>query len=84
MSENWQQVWELHDPASGKPEDWVRYARALVTGAGDSASESDRQQQAAIALLQAQSLGEDSEKLQSQLESWLQEDLETAMAALNI
>jgi len=84
MSENWQQVWELHDPASEKPEDWVRYARALVTGAGDSVSESDRQQQAAIALLQAQSLGEDSEKLQSQLESWLQEDLDTAMAALNI
>lgn len=84
MSENWQQVWQLHDPASEKAEDWMRYARALMTGAGDSASESDRQQQAAMALLQAQSLGADREQLQSQLEGWLQEDLETAMTALNI
>ena len=52
--------------------------------AGDAASESDRQQQAAMALLQAQSLGADKEQLQSQLEGWLQEDLETAMTALNI
>jgi uncharacterized protein YfiM (DUF2279 family) len=84
MSENWQQVWQLHDPASENPEHWLRYARALVTGAGDAASESDRQQQAAMALLQAQSLGADKEQLQSQLEGWLQEDLETAMTALNI
>jgi NAD(P)H-hydrate repair Nnr-like enzyme with NAD(P)H-hydrate epimerase domain len=41
-------------------------------------------QQAAMALLQAQSLGADKEKLQSQLEGWLEEDLETAMTALNI
>ena len=49
MSENWQQVWQLHDPASENPEHWLRYARALVTGAGDAASDSDRQQQAAMA-----------------------------------
>ena len=37
-----------------------------------------------MALLQAQSLGADKDQLQSQLDGWLQEDLETAMTALNI
>jgi hypothetical protein len=84
MSENWQQLWQAHDPASEKPEDWLGYARALVHGAGDAASEAERLQQAAMALMQAQRLGAKADNLESQVESWLQEDLETAMNALNI
>ena len=84
MSESWQQVWQAHDPASEKPEDWLGYARALVQGAGDAASEAERLQQAAMALMQAQRLGAKIDNLESKVESWLQDDLEAAMNALNI